>query len=118
MRRVTGISGIFFKSEDPNSVNGANSPVNSRFLYRHGAAFEVREIDNSRKNEAAKNGDRYGLIFRGNTKYFDPVRSNYRVDDLDAPAGGAERTACNRIRTAKLRLRQLRLDYGSRRQSR
>jgi predicted enzyme related to lactoylglutathione lyase len=90
MKRVTGIGGIFFKSEDPDKLYQwyethlgiPQSPHGT------GAVFEWREIDNSQKNEAAKNGATAWSIFPGNTKYFDPGRSgfmiNYRVDNLDA----------------------------------
>ena len=94
MKRVTGIGGIFFKSEDPDKLyqwyeTHLGIP---RSPHGTGAVFEWREIDDSQKNDSqnneAANGATAWSIFPGNTKYFDPGRSgfmiNYRVDDLDA----------------------------------
>jgi catechol 2,3-dioxygenase-like lactoylglutathione lyase family enzyme len=108
MKRVSGIGGIFFKSDDPKKLYewyethlGIQcSPDGS------GAMFEWREIDDDAggKKPAAANGDpatggtpekapaNTGMtiwsIFPRSSKYFDPSRSsfmiNYRVDDLDA----------------------------------
>jgi predicted enzyme related to lactoylglutathione lyase len=83
MKRVTGIGGIFFKSNDPDTL---------REWYRdhlgiesdgaNGASFPWREADNP---------DREGLTvwsaFPDNTRYFDPSSApfmiNYRVANLD-----------------------------------
>jgi predicted enzyme related to lactoylglutathione lyase len=100
MKRVTGIGGIFFKSEDPDKLYQwyethlgiRRSPDGT------GAAFEWREVHDSQKNnhqeddsarsDAAENGMTVWSILPRSTKYFDPSRSgfmiNYRVDDLDA----------------------------------
>ena len=110
MKRVTGIGGIFFKSEDPDKhyqwyethLGIRRSPDGT------GAAFPWREISDpqnrdsqgsdpqkhsaekhaSQENEATGNGMTVWSIFPQNTKYFDPSCSgfmiNYRVNDLDA----------------------------------
>jgi predicted enzyme related to lactoylglutathione lyase len=84
MKRVTGIGGIFFKSQNAEQL---------REWYRahlgieadggNGFAFEWRERDKP---------DEVGMtiwsVFAGHTKYFEPSKAsfmiNYRVDDLDA----------------------------------
>lgn len=85
MKRVTGIGGIFFKSDDPERLY--------RWYEKHlgivrephgqGSAFHWREADDPEKDGFTAWG-----IFPSNTKYFDPSRAphmiNYRVDDLDA----------------------------------
>ncbi len=85
MRRVTGIGGIFFKSEKPEELYA--------WYERHlgiqrtpdgaGAAFEWREAQNTQK----KGMTVWGIFPRG-TNHFDPSRApfmiNYRVEDLDA----------------------------------
>ncbi len=95
MKRVTGIGGIFFKSEDPDKLYQwyethlgiRRSPDGT------GAAFEWHELhqaneNDSGTNDAARNGMTVWSIFPQNTKYFDPGRAgfmiNYRVEDLDA----------------------------------
>jgi predicted enzyme related to lactoylglutathione lyase len=84
MKRVTGIGGIFFKSDDPERLY--------RWYEKHlgivrephgqGAAFHWQE-----PNDAGKDGLTAWAIFPGSTKYFDPSRAswmiNYRVEDLD-----------------------------------
>ncbi len=90
MKRVTGIGGIFFKSENPDTLY--------RWYETHlgirrsadgaGAVFEWRERQDSGDDDAATNGMTVWSIFPRSTKYFDPSASafmiNYRVDDLDA----------------------------------
>jgi predicted enzyme related to lactoylglutathione lyase len=83
MKRVTGIGGIFFKSD--------NSEKLYQWYERHlgikgkpecGAMFQWREADDSNKE-----GMTVWSIFPAGTKYFEPSRSsfmlNYRVEDLD-----------------------------------
>ena len=83
MKKVTGIGGIFFKSDHPEKLYqwyerhlGIKSEPGS------GAMFEWREADDSSKKAMT-----VWSIFPAATKYFDPSRSpfmlNYRVDDLD-----------------------------------
>jgi len=84
VKRVTGIGGIFFKSEAPEELYDwyekhlgiRRTPDGS------GAVFEWLEVEDSEKK-----GMTVWSVFPRDTKYFDPSRSsfmiNYRVDDLD-----------------------------------
>jgi len=84
MKRVTGIGGIFFKSDDPEKLYQWYEKHLGvvREPHGQGAAFHWRE---------AKNQEKTGLtawsIFPRQSRYFDPSRAsfmiNYRVDDLD-----------------------------------
>jgi predicted enzyme related to lactoylglutathione lyase len=85
MKRVTGIGGIFFKTQDPEALYQwyekhlgiQRAPDGS------GAMFEWRD-----SNEPGQKGMTIWSIFPRESKYFDPSASpfmfNYRVDDLDA----------------------------------
>jgi predicted enzyme related to lactoylglutathione lyase len=85
MKRVTGIGGIFFKTQDPQALY--------QWYEKHlgippaadgtSATFEWREPD-----EPEAKGMTVWSIFPRDTKYFGPSASpfmiNYRVHDLDA----------------------------------
>ena len=84
MKRVTGIGGIFFKSENAEQLRdwyrrhlGIEADGSS------GAVFEWRE-----SADAEKLGQTVWSVFPGHTKYFEPSNAsfmiNYRVDDLYA----------------------------------
>ncbi|MBZ5705786.1 MAG: VOC family protein [Acidobacteriia bacterium] len=85
MKRVTGIGGIFFKSENPEKLYQWYEQHLGirREEHGQGASFEWHDAADSQKK-----GMTVWSIFPRNTKYFDPSRSgfmiNYRVDDLDA----------------------------------
>jgi catechol 2,3-dioxygenase-like lactoylglutathione lyase family enzyme len=96
MKRVSGIGGIFFKSDDPNKLyqwyeTHLGIP---RSADGTGAIFEWREIDDAADKSGAAKGDEPNAgmtvwsIFPRSSKYFDPSHSgfmiNYRVHDLDA----------------------------------
>jgi predicted enzyme related to lactoylglutathione lyase len=84
MKRVTGIGGIFFKSDNPRGLY--------KWYEEHlgihrtpdgtGAIFEWRDAQSN------STGMTVWSIFPRDTKYFDPGKSgfmiNYRVDNLDA----------------------------------
>jgi predicted enzyme related to lactoylglutathione lyase len=84
MKRVTGIGGIFFKSEDPERLY--------RWYEKHlgivrephgqGSVFHWKEA-----GDPEKDCQTAWAIFPASTKYFDPSRAghmiNYLVDDLD-----------------------------------
>ncbi|HEV7395879.1 MAG TPA: VOC family protein [Pyrinomonadaceae bacterium] len=84
MKRVTGIGGIFFKSQNAEQL---------REWYREhlgieakgdwGYSFEWREAE-----QPEKKGTTVWSVFAGHTKYFDPSNAsfmiNYRVEDLHA----------------------------------
>src|ERR1700690_2595827 len=85
MKRVTGIGGVFFKSDDQENLY--------QWYERHlgitrgpdgtGAAFAWRDPEDDKKK-----GVTAWAVFSRQSKYFDPSRSpfmiNYRVDDMDA----------------------------------
>jgi predicted enzyme related to lactoylglutathione lyase len=85
MKRVTGLGGIFFKSDDPKKL--------CHWYEKHlgiqanadgsGAMFEWRDAEHSEIK-----GMTVWSIFPRDTKYFGPgaqsAMLNYRVDDLDA----------------------------------
>ncbi|MBZ5597394.1 MAG: VOC family protein [Acidobacteriia bacterium] len=85
MKRVTGIGGVFFKSENPRQLYRwyEKHLGIQREAHGQGASFEWREAEDSHKK-----GTTVWSIFPRSTKYFDPSRSgfmiNYRGDDLDA----------------------------------
>ncbi len=83
MPKVTGIGGVFFKADDPESMYQWYEK-HLGIKREHGyVAFKWRE-DADPKEE----GITAWSIFKRDTKYFDPSAApmmiNYRVDDLDA----------------------------------
>lgn len=84
MKRVTGIGGIFFKSQDPENLQAwyrdhlGIVPKDDGYV-----AFEWRETD-----EPDRKGYTIWSPFKKDTKYFEPSQAsfmiNYRVADLDA----------------------------------
>jgi len=83
MARVTGIGGIFFKSDDPGKMyEWYEKHLGIKRADPSSASFEWREADNPEKK-----GMTVWSIFPRSTKYFDPGTTpfmiNYRVDDLD-----------------------------------
>jgi predicted enzyme related to lactoylglutathione lyase len=82
MKRVTGIGGIFFKSENPDML---------RAWYRQHLGIEIESWGGfvfkwRTENNPEGNGMTVWNIFNSDTKYFDPSKStfmiNYRVEDL------------------------------------
>ena len=102
MKRVTGVGGIFFKSDDPEKLY----QWYEKHLGVHrgpdgsGATFEWRETD-----EPDKKGMTVWSIFPRGTKYFEPSNSafmiNYRVTDLDELLEELKKEGSKSIRTAK-----------------
>ena len=85
MKRVTGIGGVFFKSEHPEKLYqwyekhlGVTRQPDGQ-----GVAFHWRDPDDPQTK-----GLTAWAIFPNGTKYFDPSRAsvmlNYRVENLDA----------------------------------
>ena len=81
MKRVTGIGGFFFKSENPEAIRNwyrdhLGIPVNP-----YGWTFEW-------KDQEGNDGATQWSPFEANTKYFAPSEKqfmmNYRVDNLEA----------------------------------
>ncbi len=83
MKRVTGIGGIFFKSDDPEKLYAwYEEHLCLKRSSGEAVVFKWRHADDGRE------GTTVWGIFPRSTKYFDPSRSpfmlNFRVDDLDA----------------------------------
>jgi predicted enzyme related to lactoylglutathione lyase len=84
MARVTGIGGIFFKSQDPQRLYDWYQKHLSIHRTDDGssATFEWREVENPEEK-----GMTVWSIFPHTTKYFgagsSPFMINYRVDDMD-----------------------------------
>ncbi len=83
MKRVTGIGGIFFKSEQPEALrawyqNHLGIPAD-----KHGAIFTWREEDHPERS-----GMTVWSVFSRDSSCFGsspaPFMINYRVEDLDA----------------------------------
>jgi predicted enzyme related to lactoylglutathione lyase len=83
MKRVTGIGGIFFKSENPEKLyDWYENHLGIKRDPKAGVCFAWREPG------TGETGYTVWSLFPRSTKYFDPSRSsfmvNYRVEDLDA----------------------------------
>lgn len=81
--RVTGIGGIFFKTNDPDQTKEwykTNLGLNTD---AYGTTFEWRDA-----NDADKKGHTQWSPFKSDTKYFDPSPKefmiNYRVENIEA----------------------------------
>ena len=82
MKRVTGIGGIFFKANDPESLKTWYRDNLGIDAGQYGATFEWRDAENP-----SIEGQTAWSLFPANTSYFNPSTSpfmiNYRVADLD-----------------------------------
>src|SRR5215471_8951811 len=83
MRRVTGIGGVFFKADDPESMYQWYEK-HLGIKREHGyVSFKWRGAEDPKEEGATA-----WSIFKRDTKYFDPSTApmmiNYRVDNLDA----------------------------------
>ncbi len=85
MKRVTGIGGIFFKSENPQKLYEwyEKHLGIQREAHGQGAEFHWRELQTADGTQPGPDG-----IFPQTTKYFGASKAgfmlNYRVDNLDA----------------------------------
>ena len=83
MKRVTGIGGVFFKSDDPEKLyQWYEQHLGIR--REHGfVSFHWREAE-----DPGKEGETVWAIFSRTSKKFDPSTAghmmNYRVEDMDA----------------------------------
>ena len=90
MKRVTGIGGIFLKSENPRRLYGwyEKHLGIQRESHGQGASFHWREPQTADSSEPGPKALTARRIFP-QTKYFAAskasFRVNYRVDNLDAP---------------------------------
>jgi catechol 2,3-dioxygenase-like lactoylglutathione lyase family enzyme len=84
MKRVTGIGGVFFKSDDPDKLYAwyEKHLGLKRNTQTQAVVFPWREP------EGGGEGETVWSIFPKDTKYFEPSQAafmlNYRVEDLDA----------------------------------
>jgi predicted enzyme related to lactoylglutathione lyase len=83
MKKVTGLGGIFFKSDDPKKMNEWYAKNLGLPVSDYGATFDWREDE-----DPSKKGSTTWSAFPKDTKYFQPsvkeFMINYRVDDLEA----------------------------------
>ncbi len=81
MKKVTGIGGIFFKSEDPEKIKNWYHKNLGLVIDAYGSSFESRNANNPEE----KNHLQWSP-FPKNTKYFEPSEKefmiNYRVENL------------------------------------
>jgi catechol 2,3-dioxygenase-like lactoylglutathione lyase family enzyme len=90
MKRVTGIGGIFFKSENHQQLYDwyEKHLGIQRDSHGQGASFPWRELRGADGSEPGPEGSTAWSIFPATTKYFGASKAgfmvNYRVDNLDA----------------------------------
>jgi len=81
MKKVTGLGGVFFKCNDPKSMNDWYAKNLGIAAGEYGATFEWREDE-----DPSKKGTTAWCTFPANTKYFNPSEKpfmiNYRVENL------------------------------------
>ncbi len=85
MKRVTGIGGIFFKSDDPQKMNDWYKRHLGMDTSEYGTSFEWIE-----RSDVNKTGMTQWATFDDSTDYFNPSSKdfmiNYRVENLEALA--------------------------------
>ena len=108
MKRVTGIGGVFFKSENPEELYQwyqKNLGI-QRDAHGQGASFEWLELKDAAGNRPGAEASTAWSIFPSSTKYFGASKAgfmvNYRVDDLDALLKELEKQECRSTHTAKM----------------
>lgn len=83
MKRVTGIGGIFFKSQDPDKTRAWYKTHLGLDTDAYGCSFKWLEAQ-----EPHEEGMTQWSPFEASTKYFEPSKKdfmvNYRVEDLVA----------------------------------
>ncbi len=105
MKKVTGIGGIFFKSDDPEKIKA---------WYQKNLGLVIDAYGSSFKSRNANNPDEINHLqwspFKSDTKYFEPSKKefmiNYRVDNLELLVAELKKdsvTICDEIET---------FDYG------
>lgn len=81
MKKVTGIGGVFFKSDDPKAMNEWYAKNLGLPTSAYGTTFEWRQADNP-----AIKGSTSWCTFPKDTEYFNPsvkpFMINYRVENL------------------------------------
>ena len=83
MKKVTGIGGIFFKCNDPKTMNDWYAKNLGLPVQPYGTIFQGRDIDNPEKETST-----VWSPFAADTKYFEPSKRdfmiNYRVEHIEA----------------------------------
>lgn len=83
MKKVTGIGGVFFKSEDPKTMNDWYAKNLGLPTSDYGTTFEWLQAE-----DPSKKGSTAWCAFPKDTKYFNPSTKpfmiNYRVENLAA----------------------------------
>lgn len=83
MKKVTGIGGVFFKSNDPKAMNEWYAKNLGLLTGEYGTTFDWLDAE-----EPSKKGSTSWCAFPENTKYFDPsvkpFMINYCVENLVA----------------------------------
>ena len=83
MKKVTGLGGVFFKCDDPKTMNEWYAKNLGLATSEYGTTFEWREAD-----DPSKKGSTTWSAFPQDTQYFNPSAKpfmiNYRVADLVA----------------------------------
>ncbi|WP_342648436.1 VOC family protein [Mucilaginibacter sp. CSA2-8R] len=83
MKKVTGIGGIFFKSQNPQTMNEWYAKNLGLPTSDYGTTFKWRDADNP-----SQKGSTSWRAFPQDTKYFDPSHKsfmiNYRVENIAA----------------------------------
>lgn len=83
MKKVTGIGGIFFKSDDPGKLNAWYEKHLGLPVSEWGTVFKWIDVD---KPDAKEPAQTVWNPFKSNTDYFSPSEKpfmiNYRVENL------------------------------------
>ncbi len=83
MKKVTGIGGVFFKSEDPEKIKNWYHENLGLVVDAYGSTFESRNANNPEEKNYLQ-----WSTFPKNTEYFEPSKKefmiNYRVENLAA----------------------------------
>jgi predicted enzyme related to lactoylglutathione lyase len=83
MKRVTGLGGVFFKTNDPKKIKEWYGKHLGLPVDEYGASFKWIDVENKDAKEPALTA---WSPFAGDTKYFEPSEKqfmfNYRVENL------------------------------------
>jgi len=83
MKKVTGLGGIFFKCDNPQSMNEWYAKNLGLPASEYGTTFEWLQAD-----DPSKTGSTAWCAFPKDTKYFEPSKKefmiNYRVENIAA----------------------------------
>lgn len=83
MKKVTGLGGVFFKCDNPQSMNEWYAKNLGLETSEYGTTFEWRQAD-----DASRKGSTSWCAFPQDTPYFNPSAKpfmiNYRVENLAA----------------------------------